>query len=315
MKKFSKWMVGIDVTKNEVNLLRNVSELANQFTPDAIHIVHISKELDIPKEVLVDIPDLMMPDIKQAQASLEEMVAKYFHPEQPVEIHVLSGNQLTELLRFENTHKIDLAILGRRNMNRVGVLSKKMVRKSACNVMLMPDRHIQNIQSILTPIDFSEYSDLALAVVSDFQNVELPPVVHALHVYKDATKYLSQVFETADEIDQILSKRTEIDKKLTAYAKHSLDDYLAKMKKTSVQKHIASVERGKSVGQPIDQHIDKIRPDLLVMGSKGKTMSAAALLGEVSESVLPHNGQHITLILKKNGENKGFLSGILNFSR
>ncbi|MFY0592405.1 universal stress protein [Roseivirga sp.] len=315
MKKFTKWMVGIDVNKNEVNLLKNVAVLANQFTPDVIHVVYVSKELDIPKEVLVDIPDLMIPDIKQAQTQLNDMVSKCFHAEQPVEIHVLSGNQLTELLKFENSKKIDLAILGRRNMNRVGVLSKKMVRKSACNVMLMPDRHIETVKSILSPLDFSEYSDLALDVINDFQNATLPPVVHALHVYKDATKYLSQVFETADEIDRILSKRTEIDKKLTAYAQHELDAYLEKMKKPYIQKNIASVERGKSVGQPIDQHIDKIRPDLLVMGSKGKTMSAAALLGEVSESILPHNGEHITLILKKNGENKGFLNGLLNLGR
>ena len=263
----------------------------------------------------MDIPDLLMPDIKQATVYLEGVVKDCFHPEQPVQIHVLSGNQLTELLQFENDNKIDLAILGRRNMNRVGVLSKKMVRKSACSVMLMPDKFIETINSILLPIDFSAYSDLALNVVHDFENGNLPPVVHALHVYKDATKYLSQVFETADEIDRILSKRTEIDKRLTAYAQHELDDYLDKMKRPSIQKHIASIERGKSVGQPIDALINKIRPDLLVMGSKGKTTSATALIGEVSESMLPHNGEHITLILKKPGENKGFLASLLGLGR
>lgn len=315
MKKFEKWMVAVDVNKSEGNLLKNVSQLAGQFTPKEIHVVHVSKELDIPKEVLMDIPDLLMPTIKHAQSHLEDMVAKFFHPEQPVQIHVLSGNQLTELLKFENRNKIDLAVLGRRDMSRVGVLSKKMVRKSACSVMLMPDKFIESVKSILMPVDFSEYSDLAMGVVSDFENENLSPVVHALHVYKDATKYLSQVFETADEIDRILAKRTEIDKRLTAYAEHELDAYLEKMNKPTFQKHIVSIERGRSIGQPIDTHIDKIRPELLVMGSKGKTTSATALLGEVSESMLPHNGEHITLILKKVGENKGFLSGLLNLGR
>lgn len=315
MKKFEKWMVAIDVNKSEGNLLKNVSQLANQFTPKEIHVVHVSKELDIPKEVLMDIPDLMMPDIKEAKSQLEDMVAKFFHPEQPVQIHVFSGNQLTELLRFENKKNIDLAVLGRRDMNKVGVLSKKVVRKSACSVMLMPDRFIETVESVLLPVDFSEYSDLALDVVRDFEDSNPTLVIHALHVYKDATKYLSQVFETADEIDRILSKRIEIDKRLTAYAKHELDGYLLKMNKPSFEKHIVSIERGKSIGQPIDAHIDKVRPDLLVMGSKGKTTSVTALLGEVSESVLPHNGQHITLILKKEGENKGFLASLLNLGR
>ncbi len=315
MKKFERWMIGVDVNNIELNLLKNVSALANQFTPIEIHLVYVTKELDIPKEVLMDIPDLMLPDIKRTQAKMQELVTQCFHAEQPVTIHVKSGNQLTELLKFENSHKIDLAILGRRNMNRVGVLSKKMVRKSSCSVMLMPDRLIPTVKSILMPLDFSEYSDLAMGVVNDFEQTNLGPVVHVLHVYKDATKYLSQVFETADEIDEILSKRSEINERLTAYAEHELDQYLVKWKKPSYQKHIASIERGRSVGQPIDSHIDKIRPDLLIMGSKGKTTSATALIGEVSESVLPHKGTHITLILKKVGENKGFLNSLLNLGR
>ena len=315
MKKFERWMVGVDVSNPETNLLKNVSAIADRFTPNEIHLVYVIKELDIPKEVLMDIPDLMLPDLKLRKAKLEEMATKAFHPEQPVSMHVLSGNQLTELLKFENARKIDLAILGRRNMNRVGVLSKKVVRKSACSVMLMPDSYIEEVKSILVPLDFSDYSDLAMGVVNDFVKADLGPIVHALHVYKDATKYLSQVFETADEIDAILSKRGEINERLTAYAKHELEEYLTKMKKPSVQGHIASIERGKSVGQPIDAMIDRLRPDLLIMGSKGKTTSATALLGEVSESVLPHNGQHMTLIIKLAGENKGFLRSLLNLGR
>lgn len=315
MKKFERWMVGVDVSNPEANLLKNVAALANRFTPNEIHLVYVTKELDIPKEVLMDIPDLMLPDLKRTKAMLEEMASESFHPEQPVSVHVLSGNQLTELLKFENANKIDLAILGRQNMNRVGVLSKKVVRKSACSVLLMPDRYIADVKSILVPLDFSEYSDLALGVVNDFEREELGPVVHALHVYKDATKYLSQVFETADEIDAILSKRGEINERLTAYAQHELEEYLTKMKKPSIQRHIASIERGKSLGQPIDAMIDQLRPDLLIMGSKGKTTSATALLGEVSESVLPHNGQHMTLIVKRDGENKGFLKSLLSLGR
>ncbi|OEK00504.1 hypothetical protein BFP97_02815 [Roseivirga sp. 4D4] len=312
MKKFERWMIGVDVNNSELNLLKNVSALADQFTPNEIHLVYVAKDLDIPKEVLMDIPDLMLPDIKQTKSKLEQLVSDTFHPEQPVTVHVKSGNQLTELLKFENAHKIDLAILGRRNMNRVGVLSKKMVRKSSCSVILMPDRYIESVNSILLPLDFSEYSDLAMNVVNDFEHLGLGPTIHALHVYKDATKYLSQVFETADEIDAILSKRSEINKRLNDYAKHELDNYLAKMKKKSVIGHLASIERGRSVGQPIDALIDTIRPDLLIMGSKGKTTSATALLGEVSESVLPHNGEHMTLIIKREGENKGFLNSLLN---
>lgn len=315
MKKFERWMVGVDVNNPEENFLKNVSALANHFIPLEIHIVYVTREIDIPKEVLADIPDLMLPGFKHTQEKLQGMADAAFHSEQPVSTHVLTGNQLTELLKFENANRIDLALLGRRNMNRVGVLSKKMVRKSSCSVVLMPERYIETIKSILLPIDFSEYSDLAMSVVNDFERTGLGPVVHALHVYKDATKYLSQVFETADEIDTILSKRGEINERLTAYAKHELEDYLAKMKRSSVQQHIASIERGKSVGQPIDALVDSIKPDLLIMGSKGKTTSATALLGDVSESVLPHQGSHMTLIVKKDGENKGFLNSLLNLGR
>lgn len=315
MNKFKKWMIAVDLNKSPINLLNNISKLANRFTPSEIHLVYVRNELDIPKEVFADIPDLLVPDTKSIQTRLEKIAERYFHPNQLIHAHILSGNQLTELLKFEDQYNVDLAILGKRDTNSVGILATKMVRKSSCNVLLIPERIIEEVKSILLPLDFSEYSDLAVDVLNDFENHGFVPNVHALYVYKDASKYLNQVFETLDEIDEILSKRGEINERLSAYAKHLLDDYLIKKDKPLIEQRTLSIERGQNIGEPIDKLIEELKPDLLIMGSKGKTMSATSLLGEVSESMLSYTGNHLNLILKKTGENQGFLRSLLNLGR
>lgn len=303
-------MIALDQSENDKALLKTVSNLAGQFLPSQIHVVHVQRELDFPKEVLMDIPDLHLPDVQDSLEKIKKVVTEVFHPEIPIEYHILKGNALTELLKFSSKSRVGTLFLGRTDVNKASVLSQKIVRKAPCSVMLVPIEAKPSINTVLIPIDFSVYSDLAFSVINVLEEQTLGPQVHVLHVYKDATKYLSQVFETADEIDRILAKRSEINKQLEKYAKHELDTYLEKIDKPSVQKHIAAVEKGQSIAQPIDLLIDRLHPDLVVIGSKGKGTSAATLLGGVSETVFKHKGNHITLILKQPGENQGFLRNI-----
>lgn len=314
MKRNEKWMVSVDLRRDAGSLLQQVAHLANTWQPSEIIFTYVQSQLDIPREVLSDIPDLQLPDTKGYEQKLKQLILDTFSAEQKTDVKILTGSPLTQILKVASQKNVDLICMGRTDINKVGVLSQKMVRKAPCSVMLIPDRKSFELNSVIVPMDFSEYSDLALNMVELLEEDTNGLQVHALHVYKDASKYLDQIFETADEINEILSKKTVIDKQLEKYAEHALDDYLKKKAKTSAHQHIASIERGQRISEPIDNLIDELNPDLVVIGSKGKSMSAATLLGEVSENVFKNSGQHIAFILKQKGENQGFLKSLLGLA-
>jgi len=314
MKRKEKWMVALDLRRDTGSLMQQVAFLAKTWLPSEIIFTYVQMQLEIPKEVLSDIPDLQVPDTKGYEQKLKQLVSETFDAEQKVDIHILTGSPLTQMLKLASQKNVDLICMGRTDINKVGVLAQKMVRKAPCSVMLIPPRKSFEINSVIVPVDFSEYSDLALSMLNMMEEDTSGLQIHALHVYKDASKYLDQVFETIDEINEILSKRTVINKQLEKYAQHALEDYLKKKGKSSVQKHIAAVERGQRISEPIDKLIDQLNTDLVIIGSKGKSMSAASLLGEVSENVFKNSGQHIALVLKQKGENQSFLKSLLGLT-
>lgn len=313
MRKYEKWMVAVDLSRSHTNYLKCVASLADQLLPAELHLVYVQQDLNIPKSVLKDIPNLHMPDAKLSEQKLTELTKSYFHADHHVQVHVHTGNILSELLKCSQKQDVDLVILSRPKMTEVSIRTTKLVRKSGCSILLIPEELERlQVRKLLIPIDFSKYSDLALQVVHEFEEGPLAPKVHALHVYKDGSRYLNQVFETKDEIDAVLSNQKVINEQLEKYAQHELDEYLAKKHQGAIEKHIAPVHRTQPINEPIDELINEISPDLVIIGSKGRDTSAAALLGEVSESMVPKKGSHATLILKQKGENKGFLRTLLS---
>ncbi|GEM_PF-1009131 len=315
MRKYEKWMIAMDLSRNDMTFLQNVATLANQFLPSEIHLVYVQQDLNIPKSVLKDIPDLHMPDVKLSENKMKAMMKACFHADHRVKVHVKTGNTLSELLKFSQKNDIDLIALSRPKMTEVSIRTVKLVRKATCSVLLVPEELTNpEVNKVLIPIDFSKYSDMALQVVNEFEQGPIVPKVHALHVYKDGTRYLDQVFETKDEIDAVLNNQTAINAQLEKYAQHELEEYLSKRNQPSIEKHIAPVSRTQPINEPIDVMINEIQPELVIIGSKGKDTSAAALLGEVSESMVPKKGNHMTLILKQKGENLGIIKSLLGLN-
>ena len=53
-----------------------------------------------------------------------------------------------------------------------------------------------------------------------------------------------------------------------------------------------------------------IKTDLLIVGSRGRSRSAAVLLGSVAEKLVNSNHDIPMLVMKEKGENMGFLEAL-----
>ncbi|NER80480.1 MAG: universal stress protein [Leptolyngbya sp. SIO1D8] len=294
-------------------IIKNVANLAEKFRPENLHFVHVSHKPDIPDEVLRDIPDLQIPELTYYKTKIQHYIDENFNSHSDVKIHVVEGNPFTELLRLMNKLPCDLVIVGNKGKENQGIITRKIARKAPCSVLFVPELFKESINSIVTPTDFSDYSNVALTTSRTIAKAYKDSVVHLLHVYKDSSKYLSQVFETVHEIDQILVKRSAIDQKLTTYAQHRLNQYLEKIKgeESGIVPHITSIERGKEIGDAIDEWIKVNTPDMVVIGAKGQSAAGAVLLGSVSEQVYTKGSDHLLMVVKRKGENNGLLRALL----
>ena len=313
MDFFKNWVICLDMSLTDNYIIRNVVNLAAKFQPQTLHFVHVAHKPDIPNEVLRDIPDLQIPELTYYRSKIQDYVDVNFDDNYNIKIHVIEGNPFTELLRLINRLSCDLIIVGNKGNENQGVITRKITRKAPCSVLFVPELFKESIERIVVPTDFSDYSEMALKMGQTIAGRYSGCDVNILHVYKDSSKYLSQVFETVHEIDEILVKRKTIDEKLTTYARHKLDTYLEKFKNKghALIPHISSIDRGKEIGHAIDQWILENRPDLVIIGAKGQSSASAVLLGSVSEQVYAKGADYLLMIIKRKGENKSLLKALL----
>ena len=313
MDFLKNWVVCLDMSLTDNYIIRNVANLADRFQPETLHFVHVSHKPDIPDEVLRDIPDLQIPELAYYKSKIQDYVDKHFRDNCNIKIHVVEGSPFAELLRLINRLPCDLVIVGNKCNENQGVITRKIARKAPCSVLFVPELFKEPINTVVVPTDFSDYSEMALRMSQMIAKKYQGCVTHILHVYKDSSKYLSQVFETVHEIDQILVKRKAIDQKLTSYAQHKLDQYLKKFKDEGYEfiPHITSIDRGKEIGNAIDEWIKANSPDLVIIGAKGQSAASAVLLGSVSEQVYDKRADHLLMVVKRKGENTGLLKALL----
>ncbi len=242
---------------------------------------------------------------KKKKAAIEHKIESFthsLHSNTKIRIELLKGDPLNEMMNLAKKEEIDLLVVGRKNIvEGTGETSRKLSRRALCSILRVPENAKPEFKKILIPIDFSEYSQLALTRALEFAQKEKNVEIICLNIYELPKGYL-QSGKTLDEFAEIMEENA---KKRYQYfirdfetkgvhikAKFQLDKNNVKAKIIS---NIALVEGA----------------DLIMMGSRGRTNMAAALLGSTTEKLLLHNLTIPMLILKKKEQNLGFFNALL----
>ena len=305
MDQFRNWLVCLDMTETDNYVVRNVARLVQIFQPESITFLHIVEPTELPREVMQEIPDLHAPELKYYQDRIEALINE-FRPDTDTQVNVAEGHVLTSILRKADEGNFDLVVVGKKGNE--GLVERKIARKSGISVLFIPENE-RELKDILVPVDFSEYSRLALQAAEQLS----PGVegVSCLHIYRDSSKYISQVVETVDDVHEMLSKRSVIDEKLAAYAKHKLAEFLEEFKSLDPEFHIVGINKSLNIGEYICQWTESHHADMLIIGARGKSAAAAALLGAVSETIYSNLTDRYLLVIKQPGENVGLIRALL----
>jgi nucleotide-binding universal stress UspA family protein len=221
------------------------------------------------------------------------------------EVEVHEGRGLPEILRSARDLELDLVVMGRRlpaHQAAVGSACTKLARKSPCSVLIVPDYCRPHISRILVPVDFSEHSKLALLAGLEIArggaaDGERPQVL-VQTVYCAAYGYHMLGMDR----DQAIAKQREV-------AQQSLAEFLKGVDTSGVQfETICTCSEDTAAAV---QELAAVRKmDMIAVGSRGLSPTAAAILGGNAERILLHAPQPV-LIVKRKGETVGLLNALL----
>ena len=312
------WTIALDMSNADKRILEYARLLAGILKPRQIDLVVVESVMDIPTVLDTELPDLRENHLNLVKKQLKEKAEIYLKKlDAKVYCHVFEGNPFTELLKHCRDGETDLLVMGKKPMKQgQGVIVRKMARKGPCSLLIVPHNAAVEVNRVMLPVDFSEYSRDAIVKASNLCKSMPDSTMILEHVYQSADWYLEQTHETTFEVEDHLQKKETLDQKLESYhfnkLKGFIDEFELKdiMKQTKLTSHI---NRQDSISSIIMRDAHEMRADLLIMGARGKSSPLAVLMGSVAEKINRLNKKIPLLILRKKGDNVSLIRTLLGY--
>ncbi len=294
-------MIGLDLTEMDDILIEKTIVFLKFLGIEKCYFVHVAKDLAIPQEILDNHPELLSP----SDESIEEKIAdklKHFDFPSTIEIEIFAEegeDQMEIFLRWALIKDVDLIIMGRKEtLAGNGSLAKGIAKKAPCSILMLQEKRPAGLpKKIMVPTDFSDHTEMIYEfserICKDL-HAELVPV----HIYQVPHGY-SKTGKTFEEFSEIMKENANKDFK----------KFLHKNNHHDLDCHFVLNESGDE-GKLLLEEANKIDADMILLGSRGRTKSAAILLGSVAEKLVMVNNVLPMLIFKKKGETVGFFEAL-----
>jgi nucleotide-binding universal stress UspA family protein len=294
MYKFKTLMAGIDLTNDNASLLRYAFHVSQLFNSKRIHFVHVTDDLEGDKRQYAG----EQPYYQYLKEQIQQKIRRYFSNDTiEILINVLEGKPEEQLLHWASVNEVDALLIGKPPLTEnKKVTPYHLTRLAPCSVIIVPEQATTQLKQIFIPVDNSSYTNMSLEKVERLlsKNPSLqvtlyhaipPPITFLVSNsprYKQFVEELkNDVREEMKELVQMAEKRDNLTFEIAV-----CDDSAAEC---IIQK-----------GQDLDA-------DLIIMGSKGRTNTAAVLMGSITENVIKTNDKIPMFILRQKGERKSLI--------
>ncbi len=277
MKTPITWIVGLDFSAMDRDIIDYTASLADQLGPDKIYVVHVYPNLDLPDAARDALREPELPLDERLVRDMRLLIGEEFPDAEryAVECQVVEGKAESQLLRWAHIKSADLLILGRKqHPGSSGVMPKRVARKAECSVLFVPDTPRFGLKTLLVPTDFSEPSARALTTANWIQD-HLPEaetfLFHSCHlpssIYYDGLAGANMV----DLLQEAAEEQMEAFKV---------------QQEAPEARVMVDAKADRSVSLSVAETARSIGADMIIIGGKGRSGLAGAIIGSVTESLL-----------------------------
>jgi len=286
MPRFSRLMVTlIGDEARDASLLRYAALAARLGEAKEIHCVHVAGAGSQPHDELAG-----RLTAQAAKHCVDGAVGLQ------CAVHVLRGPRVDALLSFAAENHVDLIVVGHRPDQRPGrkALIRRLTMKAPCSIWIVPNDSPARISRVLAPVDFSDHSADALEVASDLAMRAGASECIALHVYQTEA-----VITYEESAPLVLGQE-----------KQAYERFVSSVNVHGIRVRPIFVE-SEYVPEAIHRTAAEQQVDLKVISTRGRSRSAAILLGSVAEAVIVEARTPV-LVVKHFGAKLNLLETLLH---
>ncbi len=197
-----------------------------------------------------------------------------------ISIKVVCGRAHADILDMSEKVEADLVILGMHREDAFkdrfrGTTAERIIRAGGVPVLLVKDRVIRPYQQVIVGVDFSAFSRRAVEFAVQFVPNGNFHLVHAYGVPFEGFLYGHDTKRQVAKLQEVEFEKMIDDEMATFLA--SLDQKVAGIERVMKQGTVREV---------IFEQARRLKPDLVAMGTHGRTGIAHAFLGSVAEDLL-----------------------------
>ena len=265
-------LMATDLSARSDRALERAVELARRHSAE-LTIVHVVDE-DLPAALA---------DAQQTAATqaIQTHVSTLDAGDGPdITIGTILGRAYVDILQMSEKIEADLIVIGVHREDALkdmfrGTTAERVVRAGNVPVLLVKDRVAAPYGRVIVGVDFSVYSRRALEFAIEF----VPGgEFHLVHAYDVPFKGFLYGKDTQKEISD------EHKEKFEKLVEHEMAAFLTSLKDKAPR--LQHVMQEGMVREVIHKQVQELSPDLLVIGTHGRTGVAHALLGSVAEDLL-----------------------------
>ena len=297
--KYDRWLVALDLTEMDKNLVSWVNYLSVIMKPKAIYFIHVEQDFELPAYMPKNLNPAAEPIDESQRFAVEQLVAENFGNEYAeVQVEVIEGKPFETLLHWTKLKKIDLFVAGRKKSPRGGgILPHKLSRKLPCSILFIPEMEMIGVKKILVPTDFSKHSRLAIKTGVQLSAKITDSTIDCFHLYKVPTGFY-KTGKSSEEFAELMKINAE-------------REFLNFIKPNAHKcTFVTSQQTSGSAAEHIYNEVQSQNSDLVIMGSQGQSTGAFLLLGSTTENFVKISDSCLVLVVKMKDENIGFFEAI-----